>query len=689
MEMSTHILWSGFRMLPRPAIVSLALCCVCTSSAQESARATTEAQPAIQLTPVTMAELTHVTTGRVTVHEVTDYVYGGFQGDLPCPPHADLNPRKAFIICWRDFPYRFVFSHEASYCPWFELPSGGAVSFQFFEGNLGWAELFNNFGRQEQNSSIKILEAGPERVNVRWTYYGVNMESGQRAYRGIEDFWAYSNGLIVRRQTFETLLPDNPRGYAREPIELIGLSPAGKCWRDVLQPGPNSDERHALAVLDAFSGKRYDVFWKPLPETVWDSTHRRSGCAWRDLDNAPGVVIAIPMVDGAPFCAFGDSSGFPHETTRIKDLTFTAEAWGSISWDHWPIGWLNSQAHIIDTESLHRYPNHFSPLGMDLFALTDKQVEGREYYSLLGVSGGDWEATRRCVRNWLENDPAGAITADAADLPAIWSPSANVVSSSPPDTSQLTGVAPHPTLQSAPSQEPHFPLDMGVQVNGFQDDFDDLVRNPVWVAVPADRDCYQQADGVLRVTTTDTNPSHLLFKGTDYDAAVQEVLARIRVKALAAGANPVAGITVAANPDAAHAGEGINFIFINDPGDCLGAAGPVLRLVDDWRAWGPAVPDIYWKTDVWYWLRLGQTGPSPGADTNIHAKIWRADGSEPEPAEWQIAWARDGRSGLAGLRAPHDGSPAEFEVDYILLKANGLPLITVTAGASRSLSRSK
>jgi hypothetical protein len=632
-----------------------------------------------------MAELARATTGRVMVHEVTDYVYGGFQGDLPCPPHADLNPRKAFIICWRDFPFRFVFSHEASYCPWFELPSGGAVSFQFFEGNLGWAELFNNFGRQEQNSSIEILEAGLERVKVRWTYYGVNMETGRRAYRGVEDFWAYPNGLIVRRQTFETLLPDDPRGYAREPMELIGLSPAGRCWRDVLEPVPNSEERHALVVVDVFSGKRYDVFWKPLPETVWDSTHRRSGCVWRDLDNAAGVVMAIPMVGGAPFCAFGDNSGFPHDTTRIKDLTFTAEAWGSISWDHWPIGWLNSQAHIIDAKSVSRYPNHFSPLGMDLFALTDKQVESREYYSLLGVSGGDWEATRQCVRSWLENGPVHATSPGGADLPVIWSVHAEAVTSSPPDTSDLLGHATYDSSQPAASQERHVPRDFGEKVHGFQDDFSELVRDPSWVAVPADRDCYRQADGVLHVTTTDTNPSHLLYQGTEYVGAVQEVLARIRVNALAAGSNPIAGISVAANPDAAHAGEGINFNFINDPGDCLGAAGPVLRLVDDWRAWGPAVPDFYWKTDVWYWLRLGQTGASSGADVNIHAKIWRADGTEPEPADWQIEWARDGRSGLAGVRAPHDGSRAEFEVDYILIKADGLPLITVTAGASQSL----
>ena len=210
----------------RHVVISLAL--ISPVFLQHKSRpATAESAASLRLTPITMAELAYATTGRVTVHEVSDYVYGGFQGDLPCPPHADLNPRKAFIICWRDFPFRFVFSHEASYCPWFELPSGGAVSFQFFEGNLGWAELFNNFGRQEQNSSIEILEAGPERVKVRWTYYGVNMETGRRAYRGVEDFCAYPNGLIVRRQTFETLLPDDPRGYWREPMELIGMCPAG------------------------------------------------------------------------------------------------------------------------------------------------------------------------------------------------------------------------------------------------------------------------------------------------------------------------------------------------------------------------------------------------------------------------------------------------------------------------------
>ena len=49
----------------------------------------------------------------VAAVEVNDYVYGGYQGDFPSPPHADLNPRKAFVVYWHEFPQRLVFSHEA------------------------------------------------------------------------------------------------------------------------------------------------------------------------------------------------------------------------------------------------------------------------------------------------------------------------------------------------------------------------------------------------------------------------------------------------------------------------------------------------------------------------------------------------------------------------------------------------
>jgi hypothetical protein len=252
----------------------------------------------------------------------------------------------------------------------------------------------------------------------------VNIEAGQPAYRATEDFWAYPNGLILRRQAYQSLLPKEHKGYTREPIELIGICPVGKRWFDVLKKDPVSDERHALAVLDAFSDKRYDVFWKPKPGTLWDSTHRRAGCDWKDLDDSAGVVLILPLVEGSPFCVFGDASGYRHDYTRIKEHTFRdtgGMGWGSSCWDHWPVGWLNSQGHVVDENSLKHYPNHFSPAGMDFFALPNEESERGVYYSLEGVGDGNIEAIRKMARKWLEKGEAAIANPDSgADLPAAF-----------------------------------------------------------------------------------------------------------------------------------------------------------------------------------------------------------------------------------------------------------------------------
>jgi hypothetical protein len=375
--------------------------------------------------PITVAELATRKTQGVSVVEVSDYIYGNYKGKLPSPPSADLNPKKAFIILWRDFPFRFVFAHEGSYCPWFELPDGAGACYQFFEGNDGRAELFNQYGRRERNSFVDIIESGPKRVWVRWTYFGVNMGSGEPAYRATEDFWAYPNGLVLRRQTYRTLLPGNHHGYTREPIELIGMCPAGKLWSDVLQKDPRSEERHALAVLDALSDKRHDEYWtpKPKPDKVWDSAHRWTGCVWKDVDDAAGVALVLPLKAGAAFCIFGDASGFRHDYTRIKGHTFPdtgPEIWGSACWDHWPVGWLNSQCHWVDEKSLPLYPNHFSPMGMDFFALPNEIEEQGVYYSLCGIGGRDMEPIRTLARRWLEKGTTAIVRPDSiADLPAL------------------------------------------------------------------------------------------------------------------------------------------------------------------------------------------------------------------------------------------------------------------------------
>ena len=330
----------------------------------------------------------------VGARKVNDYVFGGYAGELPSPPHADGNPKKAFIVEWKGLPQKLVFSHEASYCPWIEMPSGAAVSFQFWEGNDGWAELFNDHGRKEKNSYVEIRENTPQRVRIRWTYFGVNIASGQRAYVADEDFYAYPNGLVLRRQAYKSWMPQDHHGYSREPIELIGLAPVGKTWRDVLP-----DDGHALTVIDAFTEKRYDVFWSV------DAKHRREGCEWEELDkDALGVALILPLRDAMIFTAFGDKSGFHRGPTRIKEHTFKDTGgigWGSQQWDHWPIGWINSQGHEVDAESSKKYPSHFSPAGMDFFALPNQQVERGAYWSLIGVAP-DVQRIRATVRRWLE-----------------------------------------------------------------------------------------------------------------------------------------------------------------------------------------------------------------------------------------------------------------------------------------------
>jgi hypothetical protein len=108
----------------------------------------------------------------VSVRVVDDYVFGGYRGEFQCPPSADNNPRRAVIVEWAGQPWRFVFAHEGSYCPWFELADGSGACFQFFEGNDGWAELFNQFGRMENEflrpDHRSRPEAGSRPLDVLW-----------------------------------------------------------------------------------------------------------------------------------------------------------------------------------------------------------------------------------------------------------------------------------------------------------------------------------------------------------------------------------------------------------------------------------------------------------------------------------------------------------------------------------------
>jgi len=220
------------------------------------------------------------------------------------------------------------------------------------------------------------------------------------------------------------------------------------------------------------------------------------------------------------------------------------------------------------------------------------------------------------------------------------------------------------------------PTELGQTITGFQDDFTGPTRDPNWKVRGPGGDYYQQANGLLRVSTRSGDPNHLLYEAPGYHTNIQEVLARVRITAF--GVNDAAraglGVGVATNNS-----QGINLHFRNFLQDNV--AGRQFKLLDDARAWGPAGLKTDWETNQWYWLRLRQDPNAAGGTDDVFGKAWLADGKVAEPTDWAMKWnyipTRTVRNGFAGITACSIDGIGTFEVDYILIKAEGLPSIQV------------
>ncbi|MGO8753513.1 MAG: hypothetical protein ACLQNE_46855 [Thermoguttaceae bacterium] len=384
--------------------------------------------------PVTMAELAKRITPGVCALEVKDYAPGHYAGPLtPSPPHADMNAKKAVVVFWKDHPQRFVFSHEASYCPLLELPGGAAMCNQFFEGNLGEAELFNNMGRKEKNSFVDVVQSGPQRVWVRWIYFAVNMlDDTKPRLRGTEDYFAYPNGLVLRRMTYESLMPNDIVGYSTQPVELFGAAPVAKLIRDLFPRDAQRGDYHTHAVLDLYSGRRYDIFWGEKGQV----RRRGDDATLAAIARSPGCALVLPFRERLLFAVLGKAGGFPTEKNQLIDhCTPGAEggcAWGTGLWDHWPIGWLNSQTSFWKPGSPYAYSfgsvgQFFVPEGKRIKSFAEdypkyckdmglnRWTAQRVFYVLLGAAT-DWDGIRRIGRSWLDKGQACAKPESIADL---------------------------------------------------------------------------------------------------------------------------------------------------------------------------------------------------------------------------------------------------------------------------------
>jgi hypothetical protein len=233
----------------------------------------------------------------------------------------------------------------------------------------------------------------------------------------------------------------------------------------------------------------------------------------------------------------------------------------------------------------------------------------------------------------------------------------------------LIAVLPCPTAYAA-----FAPEEVGKVVNGVQDDFTGSTLRTNWLV--RGRNVFSVSDGMLHVGSATGDPNHLLYERVTYNNTIQEVLARVRVTRFDNGDGPRAGIATSVSVGSS---QGINLHFREEP-----APGDRhFEFLDDTRAWASEFP-LPWQNDAWYWLRLRHepNAASLGGTNDIFGKIWKADGTEPEPANWQLTAnytpTRSARAGFAGISAGSLGSTSEFDVDYILIKASGLPSITVS-----------
>ncbi|MBI5384085.1 MAG: lamin tail domain-containing protein [Verrucomicrobia bacterium] len=225
--------------------------------------------------------------------------------------------------------------------------------------------------------------------------------------------------------------------------------------------------------------------------------------------------------------------------------------------------------------------------------------------------------------------------------------------------------------------QPFLPADVGTTVSGFQDDFDGASLGGNWAVRGAN--VFTVSGGMLHVANASGDPNHLLCESPGYNNTVQEVLARLRVTNFGTGDPARAGVSAGVDPSTS---QGLNWHFRDEPSP----GQRHLELLDDSRAWGPELA-FAWANNVWYWVRLRHepNAPSQGGANDVFAKIWLADGSVPEPAVWQLAWdytpARTTRAGFAGITAGSLNGVAEFDVDYVLIKASGLPNVVVAPRA--------
>ena len=202
---------------------------------------------------------------------------------------------------------------------------------------------------------MDVIERGPDRVRVRWTYFCVNMKDDSvHACAARRATSIYPNGLMLRRMSYETLMPEATVGYSTQPVELFGVLPAGALFQDLFPAMRRTETATCTpcSTSTATGGTTSSGARMAGPPGGDDATLKA-------ISRSAGVGSFCPSRERLLFAVLGPASGFPADRNQLFDhSTPGAEGgggWGAGLWDHWPIGWLNSQTSFWKPGSPYAY----------------------------------------------------------------------------------------------------------------------------------------------------------------------------------------------------------------------------------------------------------------------------------------------------------------------------------------------
>jgi hypothetical protein len=141
----------------------------------------------------------------------------------------------------------------------------------------------------ERNSFVYIIESGPQRVWIRWTYLDVDEKANPPVLRGTDDFVSYPNGIVWRRQTYQTFYPNRDDAQCASSLDFFSAIPAGVHYSELLPKDEQHGDYQVAAFLDVYSNKQYKY---------WDKSISLDGRAILRATDGRGMVPGYRTIKG-------------------------------------------------------------------------------------------------------------------------------------------------------------------------------------------------------------------------------------------------------------------------------------------------------------------------------------------------------------------------------------------------------